>query len=569
MAFDGIVTRAAVREMKEKIIQGKIERVYQPEADQLVLNIYTREGNHKLLMSAGTSHARVHFIESSPVNPTEPYAFCMLLRKHLQGARILDIIQKDSERIIEISFESLNELGFTVNKKLVIEIMGKHSNIILLDINTGNIIDSIKRISFDINRVRQILPGLKYEYPPAQDKLPLYELKPENEAYLTDAKSIVNRISGISPAFAEEISLKTNKLLFIEETLKKVDSGEIQPRIYSVKADGRNAGKKPEPKEYYLFPLSEYESCMETEVFETLSECLETYFDRKDSSNQGKVKSNRLIKTVSDNLNKKYLKKKRLSEELLRAEDSEELRLFGELLTANIHLVKPGMKQIDVVSYYDGSTVSIPLDVKKTPAKNAQQYYKKYGKAKTAVKEKQVQLHENEQEIKYLESVLTYLEQTDDVNEIESIRTELIETGYAKRKKKGGFKEKKSKPEPLQYTLSNGMKVLVGRNNRENDYITLKLARKGDIWMHTKDIPGSHVVVKTEGAELNETELFEAAGIAAFHSKWRDSENVPVDYVPVKYVKKPQGAKPGMVIFTNNRTVYVNPKEGEKNEKII
>ena len=221
------------------------------------------------------------------------------------------------------------------------------------------------------------------------------------------------------------------------------------------------------------------------------------------------------------------------------------------------------------MSYYDGSTVSIPLDVKKTPAKNVQQYYKKYGKAKTAVKEKQVQLHENEQEIKYLESVLTYLEQTYDVNEIESIRTELIETGYAKRKKKGGFKEKKSKPEPLQYTLSNGMKVLVGRNNRENDYITLKLARKGDIWMHTKDIPGSHVVVKTEGAELNETELFEAAGIAAFHSKWRDSENLPVDYVPVKYVKKPQGAKPGMVIFTNNRTVYVNPKEGEKNEKII
>ena len=255
-----------------------------------------------------------------------------------------------------------------------------------------------------------------------------------------------------------------------------------------------------------------------------------------------------------------YLKKKRLSEDILKAENSEDLRLFGELLTANIHLVKPGMKSVDVINYYDGSTVTIPLDVKQSPAKNAQHYFKKYGKAKTAVKEKQIQLEENENEINYLESVLTFLENTDDVNEIESIRSELVETGYVRRRKQqGGFKEKKYKPAPHRYTLSNGMTVLVGKNNKENDYLTLKTAGSRDLWLHTKDIPGSHVIVQSCGQELDEKAIFEAAAIAAYHSKARTSENVPVDYVPVKYVKKPAGAKPGMVIFTNNRTVWVNP----------
>ncbi len=562
MAFDGIVTRAAVREMRAKIKQGKIEKVYQPEGDQLVFNIHTREGDFRLLISSGSSHARVHFIKGSPVNPPEPYPFCMLLRKHLQGARILDIVQKGSERIIEILFESLNELGFTVNKKLIIEIMGKHSNVILVDLSSDKIIDSIKRISFDINRVRQILPGLRYEYPPEQDKIPFDALSPEIEERLTDAKTVMRLISGISPAFTEEISTKKAKSGYISEVLSMIEADEIRPRIYYLSEEGKS--KPREPKEYYIVPLAEYELCTEVREFDSLSECLEEYYNGKDSANQGRVKASGIMRTVSDALNKKYLKKKRLSEELLRAEDSDELRLFGELLTANLHLVTQGLKYVDVVSYYDGSTVRIPLDIKKSPAKNAQQYYKKYGKAKTAIKEKQVQLDENEQEITYLESVLSHLENCSEVIEAENIRAELVETGYIKKRKQGGYKDKKPKLEPLSYTLANGMKVLVGRNNKENDYITIKLAQKGDIWLHAKDIPGSHVVVKTGGAELDEEAIYEAAGIAAFHSKWRSSENVPVDYVPIKFVKKPQAAKPGMVIFTNNRTVYVNPKEGEK-----
>ena len=255
-----------------------------------------------------------------------------------------------------------------------------------------------------------------------------------------------------------------------------------------------------------------------------------------------------------------YLKKKRLSEDLLKAENSEDLRLYGELLTANIHLIQPGMKSVEVTNYYDGSTLTIPLDVKLSPSKNAQHYFKKYGKSKTAIKEKQIQLDENEAEIKYLESVLSFLENTDDVVEIESIRAELVETGYVRRRRQaGGFKEKKYKPAPYRYTLSNGMSVLVGRNNKENDILTFKTAGNKDLWLHTKDIPGSHVIVQSGGVELDEEAVWEAAAIAAYHSKARTSENVPVDYVQIKYVKKPAGAKPGMVIYTNNRTVYVNP----------
>ncbi len=583
MAFDGIVTRGMTRELKEKILYGKIEKVYQPEADELVFHIHTKKGNLKLLASAGSAHARLCFITENPVNPPAPLAFCMLLRKHLQGGRITEIAQKGSERIIEISLETLNELGFTMSKKLIFEIMGKHSNITLVDIASGKIIDSIKRVSFDVNRVRQILPGMLYEYPPTQDKIPFAEITAEQlEALPADGKSILHAVGGISPAFAEELALHTGKArsAYLASVLRAIDSGVSGESCVSrnfAAADGdsgcdpENSGEacsprvytdeKGVPVDFYAFPLSQLEKSCEVLSFDSLSAAMEFYFGKKASSNQGRQKSHDLIKSVNAQLDKMYLKKKRLSEDLLRAENSEDLRLFGELLTANIHLVSPGAKSVEVTNYYDGSRVTIPLDVKLSPSKNAQRYFKKYGKAKTAIKEKQIQLAENDDEIKYLESVLSFLENTEDVGEIESLRAELVETGYVRRRKQsGGFKEKKTKPAPYRYTLSNGMGVLVGRNNKENDYLTFKLAGNRDLWLHTKDIPGSHVIVQSAGAELDEASIWGAAAIAAYHSKARSSENVPVDYVPVKYVKKPSGAKPGMVIFTNNRTVYVNPK---------
>ena len=555
MAFDGITTCAMVRELNEKIYMGKIEKVYQPEADELVFNIHTKTGNCKLFASAGSAHARVHFIEENPVNPPAPLAFCMLLRKHLQGGRIIAIEQKGSERIIEISIETLNELGFTVSKKLIFEIMGKHSNIILTDISTGKIIDSIKRVSFDVNRVRQILPGMIYQYPPEQDKIPFGEITGEQlDSLPADGKTILRSVGGISPAFAEElaehVSSRSEYFFGVKDGILDGTSGNAFVYL----------DEKEAPVDFYPVPLKCLKESCKTLEFSSLSAAMEFYFNKKESSNKGRQKSHDLIRSVNTALDKMYLKKKRLSEDLLKAENSEDLRLYGELLTANIHLIKPGMKSVDVVNYYDGSTVTIPLDVKQSPAKNAQHYFKKYGKAKTAVKEKQIQLEENDGEIKYLESVLAFLENTDDVDEIESIRNELVETGYVRRRKQqGGFKEKKYKSAPHRYTLSNGMTVLVGKNNKENDYLTFNTAGNRDIWLHTKDIPGSHVIVQSSGQDLDEKAIFEAAAIAAYHSKARTSENVPVDYVPVKYVKKPAGAKPGMVIFTNNRTVWVNP----------
>ncbi len=556
MAFDGIVTRAMVRELQDRILLGKIEKVYQPEADELVFHIHTKNGNVKLLASVGSAHARVCFITENPVNPPAPLAFCMLLRKHLQGGRITEITQKDSERIIEISLETLNELGFTMSKKLIFEIMGKHSNIVLVDIASGKIIDSIKRVSFDVNRVRQILPGMIYQYPPAQDKIPFREISADQlEALAADGKSILRSVGGIAPAFAEELALRAGvqRSGYLSDVLAAIESpNHADARVY---LDESGA-----PIDFYPVALSELEESCTVQHFDDLSSAMEFYFGKKESSNQGRQKSHDLIRSVNALLDKMYLKKKRLSEDLLKAENSEDLRLYGELLTANIHLIQPGMKSVEVTNYYDGSTLTIPLDVKLSPSKNAQHYFKKYGKSKTAIKEKQIQLDENEAEIKYLESVLSFLENTDDVAEIESIRAELVETGYIRRRRQaGGFKEKKYKPVPYRYTLSNGMSVLVGRNNKENDILTFKTAGNKDLWLHTKDIPGSHVIVQSGGAELDEEAVWEAAAIAAYHSKARTSENVPVDYVQIKYVKKPAGAKPGMVIFTNNRTVYVNP----------
>lgn len=556
MAFDGIVTRAMVRELQDRILLGKIEKVYQPETDELVFHIHTKNGNAKLLVSAGSAHARVCFITENLVNPPAPLAFCMLLRKHLQGGRITEISQKGSERIIEISLETLNELGFTMSKKLIFEIMGKHSNIVLVDIASGKIIDSIKRVSFDVNRVRQILPGMIYQYPPAQDKVPFGEISAEQlEALPADGKTILRSIGGIAPAFAEELALRAGaqRSGYMADVLSAVESpNHDESRVYL--DDGGT------PIDFYPFALSDLEDSCRVQHFDDLSSAMEFYFGKKESSNQGRQKSHGLIRSVNALLDKMYLKKKRLSEDLLKAENSEDLRLYGELLTANIHLIQPGMKSVEVTNYYDGSAITIPLDVKLSPPKNAQHYFKKYGKSKTAIKEKQIQLDENEAEIKYLESVLSFLENTDDVAEIESIRAELVETGYVRRRRQtGGFKEKKYKPAPYRYTLSNGMSVLVGKNNKENDILTFKTAGNKDLWLHTKDIPGSHVIVQSGGAELDEDAVWEAAAIAAYHSKARTSENVPVDYVQIKYVKKPASAKPGMVIFTNNRTVYVNP----------
>ena len=553
MAYDGIITYAEAKELRERIVPGKIEKVYQPGPEDLLVHIHTQRGNVRLFVSCNSQSARVCLTEGSYTNPDQPPTFCMLLRKHLQGGRITDVRQKDAERIMEIDIEAQNELGFSVCRRLIVEIMSKHSNIVLVDLETGKIIDAIKRISIDVNRYRQLLPGVVYKYPPAQDKLPFNEVTAESELPHDD-RALMARIAGISPAISREIAEDPGRRL--SEILASVEDGSARARVY--------IDEKDIPREFHITGLSEFEG-LECRLFDTLSECVDFYYSNREQSNLVRQKSQPLLKSVQASLSKALLKKKKLSEDLLAAENSDKYRLYGELLTANLHLIKPGDRKVTVTNYYDGSEITIPLDEKISASANSQRYFKKYSKARTAIHEKQAQLEDNEKDIQYLESVIQNIEAADNVPLLDSIRDELEQTGYVRRRQKAAQRKKKGAgPEPLKYTLSDGTQVLVGRNNIETDWLTMKFASKTDVWMHTKDIPGSHVIVRLDdGRNVNDLPaklIYEAASIAAYHSKAGSGDNVPVDYVPVRYVKKPNGSKPGMVIFTHNQTVYVKPQ---------
>jgi len=571
MSFDGFVTGAVARQLDQALNGAKIEKIYQPETDELLFHIHSRKKKYKLYLSSNSSHPRIHFIDDSSNNPMTPSGFCMLLRKHLQGGRIASIKQKDSERIVEISVDTLDELGFSVNKKLIIEIMGKHSNIILLNLNSNRIIDSIKRVSIDVNRYRQILPGQLYVYPPSQDKICAYTLTESKLSAILQhrstkmSKHLMNHIQGISPVLSEEIcyragasddikaeNLTAKDLSPVFQSLSKMqESGEITPVVY-FSQDG--------VQDFHIFPISALQETMESKSFEDVSQAISYFYSHKASSNRVRQKSSDLERTVNTQLDKLYLKKQRLCEDILKAENADIYRLYGELLTANLHAIENGSEKATVLNYYDNQSLSIPLDPRFTISKNAQRYYKKYGKAKTAIREKNIQLEETNTDIQYLESVLTYIRNAVSFEEIEEILQELIEGNYLKKRKKNE-REKKKKPMPYSYISSDGFRISVGRNNKENDYLTLKLADRKDYWFHTKDIPGSHVIVFTEGKEITETAILEASALAAYYSKARQSENVPVDYTKIKFVKKPSGAKPGMVIFTDNHTIYVTPKD--------
>lgn len=564
MSFDGMVTYAAVQEFQDKLTLGKIEKIYQPQPEQLLFNIHTRQGKQKLFISSAGNHSAMYLVDETPENPPEPPVFCMVLRKHLSAARISEIVQHENDRIIEIIMETVNELGFSVNKKLVIELMGKHSNVLLIDMTTDKIIDSIKHVSIDVNRARQILPGKAYQYPPAQEKIPFNEITADDMQRLTSSelqpeRAIMAEVQGISPALAETIAAAGSAsgdpgacFYKLQEIIDAVKSGYPSPVVY-VDETGK-------PVDFHITPLTVYENSYDALEFDTFSEAARYFFSHRESSNTIKQKSNDLMRVVKSHLDKLKLKTQRLNEDLIKAENSEKYRIYGELLTANLHLAKPGASSITVLNYYDGNQLDIPLDPKFPPSKNAQNYYKKYGKSKTAVKEKKVQLEEVGREIEYLESVVSFIDRAASIEEVDLIKQELIESGFIRFRKTKKEQRKSSKPKPYSYTISSGKTVLVGRNNKENDWLTLKKASGTDMWFHTKDIPGSHAILFLEGMEPTEEELFETAAIAAFHSKGADSENVPVDYTKVRHVKKPSGAKPGMVIFYHNRTLYVTPK---------
>ncbi|MBS4193926.1 Rqc2 family fibronectin-binding protein [Lederbergia citri] len=566
MPFDGFFTRAMVHELKNALTGGRISKIHQPYKNELVMVIRAGRQNHKLLLSAHPSYARVQITNDTFDNPNEPPMFCMILRKHLEGAIIQDIKQVDMDRIVIFDIRGRDELGDESYKQLIVEIMGRHSNIILADKEKEKIIDSIKHIPTALNSYRTILPGSTYIYPPAQDKvnpLPLSEEDVLKEIDFNSGKldkQIVEKFAGFSPILAKELIFKAglaNRVTVPKAfvlLLEQLKNNRYDPSITAAE----------DKEQFYLFPFTHLNG--EFKQFTSLSEMLDRFYFGKADRDRVKQQAFDLERLMKNEKNKNETKVKKLQATLEAAEKADEYQLLGELLTANMHLVNKGMKDISVINYYDetGGQMTIELDPRKSPSENAQSYYTKYQKAKNSVQVVKEQIEKAEDEINYFDGLLQQLASAS-TRDIEEIREELAEQGYLRlRHKKGQRKNPNAKPVIDRYEASDGTEILVGKNNKQNDYLTNKLAGRDEIWLHTKDIPGSHVVIRSK--EPKEETILEAAKLAAYFSKAKNSASVPVDFTKIRHVKKPSGSKPGFVIYDNQQTVYVTPDEDKVKE---
>lgn len=561
MSFDGLFTRAITHELSSLLKGGRINKIHQPYKNEIILAVRANGVNHKLLLSAHPSYARVQITNEQYDNPNEPPMFCMLLRKHLEGFIIEDIKQAGLDRMIIFEVKGRNEIGDISYKQLIVEIMGRHSNIIIVDKNRNIILDSIKHISFAVNSHRAIMPGQEYIMPPQQEKLNPLEAGEEDVLRVVDFnagkidKQLVANFAGVSPVLAKEIAFKAG--LVNRTTLPKAFAAlmeEIKNHHYKPAV---TYGSNKEA--FYLLPLEHLLG--ETKSFETLSQLLDRFYFGKAERDRVKQQGNDLERLLANEKEKNEKKIKKLEATLEDAKKAEQFQLYGELLTANIFMAQKGMKEISVVNYYDenGASINIPLDPRKTPSENAQKYFTKYQKAKNSVNIVKEQIQLAQDEVAYFDSLLQQVE-TASPKDIEEIREELIEGGYIRARQKKGNKNKQNlKPVLEKYHSTDGTEILVGKNNKQNDYLTNKVAARDEIWLHTKDIPGSHVVIRSK--EPSEDVILEAAQIAAYFSKARNSSSVPVDFTRVRHVKKPAGAKPGFVIYEQQQTVYVTPDE--------
>lgn len=581
MSFDGIVVKSLVGELREKLIDSKIDKVYQPEKDEVCLKIRSKEGACKLLLSASASHPRVYIANKyEKTNPKKAPVFCMTLRKYIQGGVIVGIDQVGFERIIKISVESYDELREKTRKDLYIEIMGKHSNIILVSDLEGKVIDSIKRVPLSVSRARQVLPGVSYELPPSQDKLnPLDIIDVDkftlriNRSKGPVFKAIYGNILGLSPLVAREICVRVgleantevedlsnedirSLVDCINTIFDDLDKNKVYPSIIIDK-------KRDKIVEFSSIRLSQYKDL--TEIYnDSISTIIEDYYLAKDKKDRINQRASSMKKNLSLKLDRVKHKIDKQMIELKESENADKYRIKGELITSYIYMIKEGMDKVVLENFYDNNKeIEIDLRVNLSPSENAQKYFKKYNKLKNAGEEISKQMVINIQEKEYLENTLLSIENCDDAKELKEIREELIREGYIKSYK---MPKKDNKPgtDMRKFRSYHGKLIIVGKNNKQNDYLTLRLADNEDLWFHTKDIPGSHVLIKSAGMTVTDEELIEAATLAAYYSKARMSSNVPVDYTMRKNVKKPSGAKPGMVIYEKNKTIYVTPSDEAK-----
>ncbi|MBR5140579.1 MAG: NFACT family protein [Clostridia bacterium] len=579
MAFDACMMRAVLSDVWQRFPDAKIEKVLQPQNDEIDLVIHSGRDTGRLVFNAGPNAPRIQLTSIAKENPLKAPTFCMFLRKHLLGARIVGIEQPGFDRIAVFTLSCYDEMGFAVKRKLICEIMGKYANLVFCDEDL-KIISALKFIDFSQSTVRQIIPGLRYTLPEPQKKTPaiefseqaFYKALAEYPKEKTAEKFIVGAFGGIATQISREIVYRAsgdNDLPMSEidtEKLKNVMlswhktliSGDYTPTV-ALDSEGK-------PIDYSYMDITYLEGGARINHFDSLSDLLDSYFSEKDRLEKIRQRGRDLITLISNAISRTERKLGLQRESLLESERGEDYKRNGDLITSNIYKITRGMDKVLCVDYYDESCpeIEITLDTRLSPAQNAQRYYKLYNKAKKAKEILTEQIKIWEGELIYLDSVRAFLDKAVIEEDINELREELYRSGYSS-KMKNYLPQKKVRLTPMQYKTSGGYTLLVGKNNIQNDNLTFKIADKGDIWFHVKDMPGSHVIMQTEGKEPSEIDYTEAAEIAAYYSK-ATAGPVAVDYTKVKNIKKPAGAKPGFVIYKTNFTAYVSPKNPENKE---
>ena len=582
MPLDAVCLTAVVQELRRELLGGRIDKIYQPTRDEVVLAVRGSRGNVRLLLSANPAHPRVQLTALSRENPETPPMFCMLLRKHLSGGRIVEISQPPMERVVDITIEATDELGDRTQRRLILEAMGRRSNLILLD-REGRITDCLRRVDGDMSAQRQVLPGMFYRLPPAQQKRDLLDTAPEEwETLLANApeekeadKWLLDTFGGVSPLLCRELVFqtcgRTDARLF-----ELGDRGRLLDRIhwltdiikekqftpYLLTRDGK-------PVDYTCLPILQYGLGTQLKEMESFAALLDEFYETRETQERVRQKGQDLIRGVTNARDRTARKIGLQEQELAAAEDREGLRRAGDLITSNLWRMERGMACLRTEDFYDpsGKEVDIKLDPLLTPQQNAAKYYKEYNKAKTAEEMLTRQLEKARRDLDYLNSVLESIQLAEGERDLQEIRQELVDTGYLRRASKVRGREKRVSSKPMEFRSTAGLRISVGKNNTQNDQLTGKLAFKSDIWFHTQKIHGSHVILWTEGREPDLQSLNEAASLAAWFSQGREGSRVPVDYTPVKYVKKPAGARPGMVVYTTYQTAWVTP-DGELAKKL-
>ncbi len=574
MPFDAVFLSAVTAELRQALVGSRIDKVQMPARDLVVLQYHGQAGNGRLLLSASSNSPRIHLTKAQLENPAQPPMFCMLLRKHLSGGRITEVRQPPMERLVDLVLDCTDEMGEPVQKHLILELMGRNSNLILLGAD-GRVLDCLRRVDFEMSEKRQVLPGLFYHEPPTLEK---EDFTAATAASIAEKlvtlpgekrfdKWLLDTYGGLSPLICRELSHDLFSTVEAEigemsEDTRKAAAQALYAKFQALTADFTPVmlRKEGKPSDFSFRPIRQYGSFWETEEFETFSQLLDGFYTDRDHADRMRQKTQSLHKAMTNLRDRTRRKLEIQRKELTATYDRERLRQLGDIVTANLHAIQRGQTKLRAVDFYDPDMkeIDISLSPQISPQQNAAKFYKDYNRAKTAEKMLTEQIAKGEVELDYINSILDELSRAETEKDVAEIRMELVQGGYVRDTDKKR-KMKTAPAKPMEFVSSDGYPIRVGRNNRQNDELTLKQSAKGDLWLHVQKLHGSHVVIECGGVRPPDQTITEAAQLAVWYSQARDSQNVPVDVTPVKQIKKPVGGKPGMVIYHVYNTVFVTP----------